>query len=57
LIAPLTTFAPRGSRFIAASFVVTRDEKHVPSILLTTAARDPNLIAPLVVLACLMARL
>jgi len=57
LIAPLTTFAPRGSRFIAASFVVTRDEKHVPSILLTAAARDPNLIAPLVVLACLMARL
>jgi len=56
LIAPLTTFAPRGSRFIAASFVVTRDEKHVPS-LLTAAARDPNLIAPLVVLACLMARL
>ena len=36
----------RGSRLIAPYFVVTRGTKRVPSFLLSTAARDPDTVAP-----------
>jgi hypothetical protein len=42
LIAPLAALAPRGSRFIAAYFVVARPTKSVRSLLLSTAPRDPD---------------
>ena len=41
LIAPLA-LVPRGSRLAAASFVVAPGRKRVPSLLLSTAARDPG---------------
>ena len=41
---------------MAAYFVVTRRRKAVGSFLLSTAARDPSLIASLAKALCLMAR-
>jgi hypothetical protein len=53
LIASLAKLARRGSRFVAAYFVVARGRKRVPSLLLSTPARDPGLIASLAKLVML----
>jgi len=41
LIAPLDRLAPRGSRLAAATSSSLGDEMRLPSLLLSTAARDP----------------
>jgi len=55
-IASLAKLAQRGSRLAAAYFVLLADDEACLLLVLSTAARDPILIASLAKLAVSMAR-